>query len=169
MRSWTASRPRRVRQAPGGTIGSLARYAALAIATVLFLLPFYLMLRNALATDSEIPGAHWTLFPSSPHWGNVLEVFEDSSTNFGRSLCNSAFIAVAQTTGTILLSSMAGYALARIPYRFATPIFYAVLMTLMVPPAVTFVPSFIIVARLGWVNSYQGIIVQVMFSGFTAF
>jgi multiple sugar transport system permease protein len=148
---------------------TVARYAALIVATVLFLLPFYLMLRNALATDREITGVDWTLFPSSLRWGNIAEVFDDSSTHFARSLFNSAFIAVAQTAGTVLLSSMAGYALARIPFRFATPIFYTVLLTLMVPPAVTFVPSFIIVSRLGWVNSYQGIIVPVLFSGFTAF
>jgi multiple sugar transport system permease protein len=148
---------------------TVARYAALVVATVLFLLPFYLMLRNALATDREITGVDWTIFPSSLRWGNVEEVFEDSSANFARSLFNSAVIAVAQTAGTVLLSSMAGYALARIPFRYATPIFYAVLLTLMVPPAVTFVPSFIIVSRLGWVNSYQGIIVPVLFSGFTAF
>jgi multiple sugar transport system permease protein len=141
----------------------VARYAALVVATVLFLLPFYLMLRNALSTDREITGVNWTIFP------NVAEVFEDSSANFARAMLNSAFIAVAQTVGTVLLSSMAGYALARIPFRYATQIFYAVLLTLMVPPAVTFVPSFIIVSRLGWVNSYQGIIVPVLFSGFTAF
>lgn len=152
-----------------GIAVTVARYAALIVATVLFLLPFYLMLRNALATDREITGVDWTLFPSSLQWGNVAEVFEDSSANYARTLFNSAFIAVAQTVGTVLLSSMAGYALARIPFRFATPIFYAVLLTLMVPPAVTFVPSFIIVSRLGWVNSYQGIIVPVLFSGFTAF
>ena len=147
----------------------VAWYAALVVATVLFLLPFYLMLRNAFSTDREITGVNWTIFPSSLQWGNVAEVFEDSSANFTRALLNSAFIAVAQTAGTVLLSSMAGYALARIPFRYATPIFYAVLLTLMVPPAVTFVPSFIIVSRLGWVNSYQGIIVPVLFSGFTAF
>jgi multiple sugar transport system permease protein len=149
--------------------GTVARYAALVIATVLFLLPFYLMLRNAFATDKEITGVDWTIFPSSLRWGNIGEVFEETSGDFARSLFNSAFIAVAQTAGTVLLSSMAGYALARIPFRYATPIFYAVLLTLMVPPAVTFVPSFIIVSRLGWVNSYQGIIVPVLFSGFTAF
>jgi multiple sugar transport system permease protein len=149
--------------------GTVARYAALVVATVLFLLPFYLMLRNAFATDKEITGVDWTIFPSSLRWGNIGEVFEETSGDFARSLFNSAFIAVAQTAGTVLLSSMAGYALARIPFRYATPIFYAVLLTLMVPPAVTFVPSFIIVSRLGWVNSYQGIIVPVLFSGFTAF
>ena len=154
---------------PVGVLALAARYGALIVATVLFLLPFYLMLRNAFSTDAEITGVDWTIFPSSLQWGNVREVFEVSSAHLGQALFNSAFIAVAQTAGTVLLCSMAGYALARIPFRFATPIFYAVLMTLMVPPAVTFVPSFIIVARLGWVNSYQGIIIPVLFSGFTTF
>ena len=149
----------------GGIAGAVARYTALAVATVLFLLLSYLMLRNAFATDPEITGVDWTLFPSSLQWGNIAEAFEDSTANLGRSLLNSAVVALAQTAGTVLLSSMAGYALARIPYRFATPIFYTVLPTLMVPPAVTLVPSFIIVSRLGWVNSYQGIIVPVLFSG----
>jgi multiple sugar transport system permease protein len=152
-----------------GIAATMARYAALVVATVLFLVPFYLMLRNALATDREITGVDWTIFPSSLRWGNIGEVFADPTANFARAMFNSAFIAVAQTVGTVVLSSMAGYALARIPFRYATPIFYAVLLTLMVPPAVTFVPSFIIVSRLGWVNSYQGIIVPVLFSGFTAF
>lgn len=152
-----------------GIAATMARYAALVVATVLFLLPFYLMLRNAFATDREITGVDWTIVPSSLRWENLGEVFADPTANFARAMFNSAFIAVAQTVGTVLLSSMAGYALARIPFRYATPIFYAVLLTLMVPPAVTFVPSFIIVSRLGWVNSYQGIIVPVLFSGFTAF
>jgi multiple sugar transport system permease protein len=162
-------RPRRPPRTPAGMLAAGARYTALVIVTVLFLVPFYLMLRNALSTDAEITGADWQFFPSSPQWANFVEIFADSSMNLGRALFNSAFIAVAQTLGTVLVSSMAGYALARIPFRFATPIFYAVLLTLMVPPAVTFVPSFIVVAQLGWVNSYQGIIVPTLFSGFVAF
>ncbi|WP_407938183.1 carbohydrate ABC transporter permease [Motilibacter peucedani] len=154
---------------PGSVLGAVARYGALVVATLLFLLPFYLMLRNALSAETDITSPDWTLFPKSLHWGNVKEVFDDPSVSFKQSLINSSVIALAQTAGTVLLASMCGYALARIPFRFSTPIFYAVLVTLMVPPAVTFVPSFIIVSRLGWVNSYQGIIVPVMFSGFTAF
>ena len=76
---------------------------------------------------------------------------------------------MVQTAGQLLICSMAGYGLARIPYRYATPIFYAILVTLMIPPAVTFIPSFIIVSQLRWVDTLQGIIVPVLFSGFTTF
>lgn len=160
---------RRRRLTAGRVLAQVLRYLALAISAVLFLLPFYLIIRNALASDSEITAATWTIFPTDIRWENFRELFTDPSVNILRSLANSAIIAVLQTAGQLLLCSMAGYGLARIPYRWATPIFYGVLVTLMIPPAVTFIPSFIIVSQLRWVDTLQGIIVPVIFSGFTAF
>ena len=162
-------RRHRKRLTPGRVVGQVLRYLALVISAVLFLLPFYLIIRNALASDLEITAASWKLFPSDIHWENFRELFTDPSVNILRSLGNSAIIAVLQTAGQLLICSMAGYGLARIPYRFATPIFYGVLVTLMIPPAVTFIPSFIIVSQLQWVDTLQGIIVPVLFSGFTTF
>jgi multiple sugar transport system permease protein len=165
-----AAAPRRRRHlTPGGVASALLRYLALVISTVLFLLPFYLILRNAISVDSDITAPGWTLFPRAIHWENFRELFTDPSVNIGQALGNSAIVAVLQTAGMLLLCSMAGYGLARIPYRWATPIFYAILVTLMIPPAVTFIPSFIIVSQLRWVDTYQGIIVPVLFSGFTTF
>lgn len=149
--------------------GLTLNYLVLTVAAVVFLLPFYLIVRNAVSLDTEITSPNWTLFPKTVHWENLGELFADPSVNILRSLANSAMIAVLQTAGQLLLSSMAGYGLARIPYRHATKIFYAVLVTLMIPPAVTFIPSFIIVSQLQWVDTMQGIIVPVMFSGFTTF
>ena len=160
---------RRRRRGPGSVVVEILRYLALVVAAVLFLLPFYLIVRNAVASDLEITAATWTLFPSTIHWDNFGELFSDPAVNLLQSLGNSAIIAVLQTAGQLLICSMAGYGLARIPYRYATPIFYAILVTLMIPPAVTFIPSFIIVSQLRWVDTLQGIIVPVLFSGFTTF
>jgi multiple sugar transport system permease protein len=160
---------RRHRVKPQHVVAQLFRYLALLVAAVLFLVPFYLVLRNALSIDTEITSPNWTLFPKKLHWENLTELFADPSVNILQSLGNSAIVAVFQTAGQLLLSSMAGYGLARIPYRHATKIFYAVLVTLMIPPAVTFIPSFIIVSQLQWVDTLQGIIVPVLFSGFTTF
>jgi len=160
---------RRRRVTSGSVVVAVLRYLALVISAVLFLLPFYLILRNAISSDTDITAPGWTLFPKKIHWENFPELFTDLSVNILQSLLNSAIIAVLQTAGILLLCSMAGYGLARIPYRWATPIFYATLVTLMIPPAVTFIPSFIIVSQLRWVDTYQGIIVPVLFSGFTTF
>jgi len=162
-------RRRRRRMTLGRAIAQVLRYLALAISAVLFLLPFYLIIRNALSSDMDITAPTWTIFPTDIQWGNFRELFTDPSVNILRSLANSAIIAVLQTAGQLLICSMAGYGLARIPYRWATPIFYGVLVTLMIPPAVTFIPSFIIVSQLRWVDTLQGIIVPVLFSGFTTF
>lgn len=166
-----AARRRRRHRRPGArtVLVTVGRYLALSVATVLFLLPFYLIIRNALSSDVDITSATWTLFPTKIHWENFSELFTDPTVNIVRSLINSAVIAVLQTGGQLLLASMAGYGLARIPYRHATPVFYAILATLMVPAAVTFIPSFILVSQLHWVDTLQGIIVPVIFSGFTAF
>ncbi|MBR8639038.1 carbohydrate ABC transporter permease [Streptomyces tuirus] len=153
----------------GGVIGNTGLYIAAGIAAFLFLIPFYLIVRNALMTDPEITGEEWKWFPTSIQWGNITEPFDDVTVDFARSLWNSVVVAVLHTAGILLICSLAGYGLARIPYKHANKVFYAVLATLMVPTAVTFVPSFVLVSSLGWVDSYRGLIIPGLFSGFTCF
>lgn len=150
-------------------VGRALRLVLLIALALLFLIPFYLLLRNALSSEQDITSAQWTFFPSELEWGNVRELFDDTSVPFARSLLNSALIAVATTLGTLLLASLAGYGLARIPYRHADKVFYAVLGTLMVPAAVTFVPSFVLVSSMGWISTFRGLIVPTLFSAFACF
>lgn len=150
-------------------LGRALRVVLLISLALVFLIPFYLLIRNGLATDSDITSPQWSFFPSSPHWSNVRELFDDSSVPFARSLLNSCLIAVVTTLGTVLLASLAGYGLARIPYRHADKVFYAILGTMMVPAAVTFVPSFVLVSSLGWVSTLRGLIIPTLFSAFACF
>ncbi len=161
----TGGRKRSARSVMGNT----GLYLALGVATVLFLVPFYLIVRNALSTDADITGESWRFFPADLQWGNVKELFDDPSVPFAKALWNSTVVAVLHTLGTLLVCSLAGYGLARIPYRHANKVLYAVLFTLMVPAAVTFVPSYVLVSSLGWVSSLRGLIIPGLFSGFTAF
>ncbi|MGW2910311.1 carbohydrate ABC transporter permease [Streptomyces asoensis] len=163
-----AERARRERRG-GGVMSSTGLYVATGIAGFFFLVPFYLLVRNALSTDTDITGENWKFFPTDIQWGNIGELFTDETVPFARSLWNSAVVATLHTAGVLLVCSLAGYALARIPYRHANKVFYAVLGTLMVPTAVTFVPSFVLVSSLGWVDTYRGLIIPGLFSGFTCF
>ncbi|MGP4008379.1 carbohydrate ABC transporter permease [Streptomyces sp. 4N124] len=153
----------------GGVMSNTGLYIATCVAAALFLIPFYLIVRNAFMTDPEITGEEWKWFPTDIQWGNVTEPFDDVTVDFARSMWNSLVVAVLHTTGILLICSLAGYGLARIPYKHANKVFYAVLATLMVPTAVTFVPSFVLVSSLGWVDSYRGLIIPGLFSGFTCF
>ncbi|MDX2543491.1 carbohydrate ABC transporter permease [Streptomyces sp. WI04-05B] len=164
----TAPQVRKQRGKGRGVLGNAGLYFAVGVAALLFLIPFYLILRNSLSTDLEITGENWKLLPSF-QWGNISELFSDPTVEYGRSLWNSLVVAVLTTLGTLLVCSLAGYGLARIPYKHANKVFYAVLATLMIPTAVTFVPSFVLVSSLGWVDTYRGLIIPGLFSGFTCF
>jgi multiple sugar transport system permease protein len=145
------------------------RYILLVLGAVLFLSPFYLLVRNALSTNADITSPHWKVLPKRLHWENVSELFNDPAVPMWHSLVNSVVIAVAQTAGVLVLASLAGYGLARIPYRYANVVFVVVLGTLLIPAAVTFVPSFVLVSSLGWVSTLRGIIVPGLFQAFAAF
>ena len=166
-RSTQSGRPRG--PSAGAIIRLVLRYALLVILALLFLLPFYLIVRNGLAAESEITSPNWTFFPSTLHFENIQELINDTEVPFLYGMLNSTIIAVLQTAGQILLSALAGYGLARIPYRWSNQVFYAILVTLMIPSAVIFVPTYVIVSYLGWVSTLQGLVVPGVFSGFTTF
>jgi multiple sugar transport system permease protein len=169
----SVSRPTQSQPTPGPSaraiISTVLSYVLLIILALLFLIPFYLIVRNGLASESEITSPNWTFFPSKLHFENIQELFNDTEVPFLDGMINSTIIAVLQTIGQILVSALAGYGLARIPFRRANQVFFAILVTLMIPSAVIFVPTYVIVSYLGWVSTLQGLVVPGIFSGFTTF
>jgi multiple sugar transport system permease protein len=165
----SAGAPRMVgaKKGAGASAGVIARWIALCIAAVVFLIPFYLLIRNALGTNDDIGSTKF--FPSSPQWHNFTDLFTDSDIGFGRAMANSAIIAVVQTSVSLVISAMAGYGLARIPYKHANKIFYLIVAALMIPGAVTFVPSFVLISALNWLETLKALIVPGLFSGFATF
>ncbi len=150
-------------------VGAALRYSLLSVLAALFLLPFYVLVRNALLTRQELAAAHWVLVPTHPSLDGLRNLFTDSSVAMGRSMINSAVVALLQTAATVLISAMAAYGLARIGNRLAGLITVLTVLTLMVPAAVTFVPSFVMVSSLGWISSLRGLIIPTMFSAFATF
>lgn len=136
-----------------GPLRRVFRWLALSVASVLFLLPFFVLVRDGLAAG----------------WSTVPDLFTELEVPFARSLVNSTVVAVLQTAGQLLLCSLAGYGLARIPYRHAGKVLAAVVATLMVPTAVTFVPSFVVVSSLGWLSDLRGLVVPGLFSALNVF
>ncbi len=153
----------------GSRVSNVLRYTLLIVLAIIFLIPFYLILRNGLATDAEITSPNWTFFPSALHFENIGELFSDPDVPFLDGLTNSAIISVLQTAGQILICGLAGYGLARIPYRWSNLVFYAVLVTLMIPFAIIFVQVYLVVSYLNWISTLQGLVVPGLFSGFTTF
>jgi multiple sugar transport system permease protein len=151
-------------------LGPGLRYIVLITLALLFLFPFYLMIRTAVITQPEVASFDWVWWPQETHWRENLEgIFNDQTAPMSVGLRNSAIIAGANLLLQTLFASMAGYALARLPVRGSSLVFFLILSTLMVPSAVTFIPSYVVVANLGGVNTLWGIIVPGLFNAFAVF
>ena len=154
---------RKARRAAGQTV----LYVVAILLALIFLFPFYLMIRNALLTQPQISGLEWVWWPSEAQWENARTLFDDYP--FATGLRNSAIIAIVNLVFQTLFASMAAYGLARMPVRGKDFVFYIILLTLMIPSAVTFVPTYVVVSQLGWINTVQGIFVPGLFSAFAVF
>lgn len=147
--------------------GRVLRYAVASVLALIFLIPFYAMVKTALSTNDEIYSQDFVFWPSDPQWQRIPELLADP--RYLDALMNSAIMAVVSTSLSILIASLAGYALVRIPNRAAKPMFTLVIVVLLVPATTAFVPNFIIVASLGWIGTLQGLIVPGLFSAFNVF
>ncbi len=150
-------------------VGDILIHVLLIVLAIVFLIPFYILFRNALMTNPEISAFDWILFPKEPQWGNFKELFADPFVPTLIGFRNSALISVTTLVFQTLFACMAGYALARIPYQHKNIVFGVILATMLVPTSALFVPTYAVVARLGWVNSLQGLIVPGLFSAFNTF
>ena len=148
---------------------SALRYVVLCLLAALFLLPFYVLLRNGFSTERLLAAPQWRWLPDNVNADNLRELFANDSVRMARSMANSAVVAVVQTVATVVISALAGYGLARIDHRLSRLVLGLTVLTLMVPAAVTFIPSFVLVSSLGWISTLRGLIIPVLFSAFATF
>jgi len=155
------------RRDPAGRAGRWAPHAGIVIAAILFLFPFFWMVSNALRMDREVFAVPPMLLPSQIQWRNFAQAW--GYLPFGRFFLNSAIVALAVTSIVLVVSSLAGYAFARLSFAGRGGLFVVYLSTLMIPQAVIVIPLFLMMSWLGWVDSYQALIIPVAFSSFGTF
>jgi multiple sugar transport system permease protein len=128
---------------------------------VLWLLPAVWVLVTSLKLTENIIRLppEWIPWPATlAHYGEVL--FSSSRTaRIGRAFVNSAIVSVGTVALVVLTSAMAAYPLARMRFRGRNLIFALLVGSLMIPNAVVLVPQYILTQRLGWLSTYQGLIV----------
>lgn len=128
--------------------------------SVITVIPFLWALFASFKPLNEIVGS-FSFFPETWTLDNYRYILETQPL-FLRWLGNSVLIAVVGTMLNLLFNSMAGYALARINFRGRKSMFLLVLAVLMIPAQVTMIPNYLILNSLGWLNTYQGMIVPAM-------
>ncbi len=149
--------------------GLLVRYIVLVVLSVFFLLPFWIMIRNAFSDRAWITAAQWHWLPNQVNGRTLRSLFADDNLAMARTMVNSGIQSVGQTVLTVFVALLAGYAFARFNHRVARALLGLTLFTLMVPAAVTFVPSFVMTSQLGWIDSFRGLIIPTLFSAFATY
>lgn len=142
-------------------------HAGLTLVALLFLFPFFWMVSNAVRGNNEVLAVPPRLLPTEYQWGNFVEAW--LRLPFGKFFLNSFIVAGSVTVITIIVSSLAAYAFARLKFPGREGILVAYLGTLMIPQVMLVIPLFLIVSRLGLINTYQGMILPMAFSSFGAF
>lgn len=145
------------------------RYGVATALSLLFLLPFYVIVRNAFSTNQNINAPRWSWLPDQLNLANLDSMLSSDSTGVLRGLLNSAIMTILQTVGTVVVSLMAGYGLARFTHRLSRMVLGLTVFTLMVPTTTTFIPMFIITSQFGWIDSFRGLVIPGMFSAFATY
>ncbi|MDZ7956840.1 MAG: carbohydrate ABC transporter permease [Aulosira sp. DedQUE10] len=136
-------------------------YVLLTLYAAITLIPFLWALSASFKPLSEIVGGEPNLSPQNFTLDNYKQIFLQEPL-FWRWLFNSVLIALSVTILNLLLNSMAGYALARLRFAGKRFWFLLILAVLAVPAQITLIPTFLILKAIGWLNSYQGMIVPSM-------
>ncbi|NJL21347.1 MAG: carbohydrate ABC transporter permease [Leptolyngbyaceae cyanobacterium SM1_3_5] len=133
-------------------------YAVLTLYAIVTVIPFLWALSASFKPLSEIVSGEANFLPKDFTFDNYKRIFIQEPL-FLRWLFNSVVIAVSVTLFNLLFNSMAGYALARLRFRGRQMWFFLILAVLAIPAQVTLIPTFLILKSIGWLNSYQGMIV----------
>lgn len=146
-------------------ISSRAVTVALTIGGLLMLVPFVWMLSASFRPAGESLGTPPNWIPDEWDFGNYAALGTPEFPILGF-LQNSLVVSVLSTLGIVATSSMAGYAFAKLDFRGREALFGLLLVSLMVPIQVTIVPLYLIIARLGLMDTVWALIVPALLGAF---
>lgn len=145
----------------------LAANVLLALGAVLMATPFVLMLTTSLMTYEQTVAYPPEWWPAPVTFANYAKALGE--TPLLRYFLNSLIVALACVVGQIVTGALAGYAFARMRFKHRDALFFTVLATMMLPIYVNIVPLFALMGMLGWVDTYQALIVPGLTGAFGVF
>jgi sn-glycerol 3-phosphate transport system permease protein len=144
-----------------------ASYVFLTVAAVVLLFPLYITVVNSLLPTGSIAHQPPPLFPLHPVWHTYSNAW--SKGHLSIYLRNSVIQTAIIVTAQLFTSVLAAYAFAFLRFPFKRTLFILVLATLMIPFEVTFITNLSTVTRLGWYNTFEGLTVPFLATGFGIF
>ena len=147
--------------------GKVGSYTLLTVLSIIVLFPIYITIVNSLLPAQDILKQPPRFFPTDPQFGSYQDAW--NAGHMGTYLKNSFIVTFLITTGQVVTAILAGYAFAFLEFPFKRLLFVVFLATLMVPFEVTIVTNVSTISDLGWYNTYAGLAVPFLATGFGAF
>ena len=161
----TTARPKQSsRKSP--RLGRPLAYVILTLGLVFTLLPFLMMILSSFKTNTEMLRVPPTFLPEHASLENYTKIFNDPKLPLLRFYGNSAFVAIFNSVSTLFTSALIGYMFAKFTFPGKRILFGWFLTMMMIPSQITMIPSYLILSRLGLINSLWGLVI---FSAVDAF
>lgn len=148
-------------------LGTAGYYVVSIVLAVIALIPFLWMIFTSLKSRGALMSIPIEWIPAEPTLDGYAKVF--SRFPFLRTIGNSLLISVAYTLITLISASMAAFAFAKLRFRGSGAILSVYIATMMIPTQVTMIPLFVVMNRLGLIDSYASVILPSMFKPFAVF
>ena len=147
--------------------GTALQFLAALLYTLLILFPIYWMIISSFKSSEELLLPVPTLWPQQFQWSNFPRVL--GKAPFGRYFYNTLVTTFFIMLGELGLGVLAAYGFSKGRFKGRNALFMLVLGALMIPMQVTFVPIYVLISRLGWMNSFPGLIVPNLVSAYFIF
>ncbi|MNS33399.1 Lactose transport system permease protein LacG [compost metagenome] len=149
------------------TAARVLTYTLLAIGAVAMILPFAWMIATSLKTPAQVVAQPPTWWPSPFAWGNYAEFWNSPPVpgGFMRFTGNTLIVTLVSMVGEVFSATMVAYGFARYRFPGRDAWFMVLLATMMLPGAVTLVPTFIMFKELGWIDTFLPLTVGAFFGG----
>ncbi len=138
---------------------SILGYVILLAVTLMMVIPFIWMVSTSMKPSGSEFAYPPEILPSAIDFSNYIDLF--TLVPFGRYFINTAIVTFFTVAGQLIVCSTAAYGFSRLKFMGRDTIFVIYLATMMIPFQITLIPLFLIIFHLGWVNTYQGLIVPV--------
>lgn len=154
---------------PFWILGKSGAYTVLILGLVATLLPFFYILVSSLKTDAELRQTPPDFFSQEPSLRHYTTILTDEKIPIERNVMNSAIVSLARVVITLFTSSYAGYIFAKYHFKGKDLAFGAILIQIMIPFQVVMIPNYLLVVRLGLIDSLWALIVPSMVDAFGIF
>jgi len=136
-------------------------YLILVVLAVIYIFPFLITISTSFKTLADSTASPLGLIPQNPTAAAYQRLFSGTA-DFPRWFLNSVIVTVFVTLGRVIFDSMAGYALARIPFRGRNVVFACLVAVMAVPNVVLLLPKFFVIKELGMYDTYFGMIIPLL-------